>query len=92
MSKIHINNQIYSLYRKSRLDINVSLEWILGYVYTDYCTMIKELPFIFNLDSGIECNIDEAVIVRISKEFSGLDITQMINILLWLAFILGGGE
>ena len=89
--KVLISEHIINLYQSNNLDIEVSLDWILGYIREENMNQLNWEKIVLNADRYVEIVIDEATIKKIKfKEHK--DLCKKINLLLLNAFLLGGSE
>lgn len=88
-----INQEISDLYDKNQLRMDVSLNWILGYIDNDCIRKITDGCLRFDGSFGNSIELPDTIIQEISPKINpSVDIKQAINLLLLCAFILGGSE
>lgn len=91
--KVRIDKKLQRLYDLNGLDIEVCLNWILGYLRIEYSKQLDQDTFFFKIDDFIAKDIPDSVINEIRKHFvAGFDPNRAVNILLLNAYLLGGGE
>lgn len=89
--KIMISKYLELLYRNNLLDYEVSLDWILGYTQKKNTEQIKYCLYTFK-DRTQQIKVNNRLINKIKEEFGYDDVEEIVNVLLFLAFILGGDE
>lgn len=91
--KVKIDKKIADLYSRNSLSCEVSLVWVLGYIYKDYGKQVPKELFDGQITEYILQDIDDSIIEQIGEKFDmQIGVDAIVNFLCTVAFILGGEE
>lgn len=90
---IPIHKEIYALYEGSPHDLELSLQWFLGYVEPAYARKVQNTFIQVSETDSVLVDLSEDVLHDVSLNKSEkADLASAVNLFLLAAYLLGGSE
>jgi len=90
---VKVNKELVSLYESKRLNCEMSVEWVLGYINKKYSALISRQIITEMPQDYILSEVDDELVKAIYRKFdSSIDINAIFNFLCTMALLLGGEE